>query len=183
MKTHDTITSLEADVCERLYKDIFNRRTYGGSKFTPTITILVAEVSAIIWFVSELLSNIKGNGYILRRAHEVMIGTTGISCVLAIASIAFFIMGFAYYEFWTLDPEKIKNFFDSNRECLGVYSEDVLVDNITQHSIELCHEINIHNYKCISKHSCYMNWCYISVVLTLVGILCNFVLMTYINFT
>lgn len=183
MKTHDTITSLEADVCERLYKDIFNRRTYGGSKFTPTITILVAEVSAIIWFVSELLRNIKGDGYILRRAYEVMIGITGISCILAIASIIFFIASFAYYEFWYFDPEKMKGFFDSSRECLGDHSEDAIVNNITQHSIELCHEINIHNYKCILKHSRYMNWCYISVILTLISILCDFVLMTYINFT
>ena len=95
LNTYDKILSFENDFYKELYEDGIKQRNQLNSKFTPTITILSAEIGGIIWIVFQLLKNIEVNNNAIHKSDIcvfLFLGFTLISFVAAIINFIFMII-------------------------------------------------------------------------------------------
>lgn len=141
MKTYDTVLSFKNDFYKELYKDGMMHRNQINNKFTPTVTILTAEIGGILWMISKLGINKEWIQNIIaaHRYEQIIIPAIG---VLSIgAAIYFFIRCFTNYEFEFPEPEKTKKLIEDNKKFLGQVSEDKIVDNIIYYISESYREI------------------------------------------
>ena len=180
LKTYNNILSFENNFYKELYEDGIKQRNQLNSKFTPTITILSAEIGGIIWHIFRLLKNIESNNNVIHVSNIcsfLFLGFTLFSFVIAIVN---FILCFTNYEFSYLKPDKAKTLIDNNKNCLGDYTEEEVLNNIIENIANDYIKIAISNCEETNKHSNWLNKCYIGIVVTLALMIVDFVLVLFL---
>ena len=167
MKTYDKILSFENSFYKELYEDGIKQRTQLNSKFTPTVTILSAEIGSTIWLVFEFIKNIETYQDILKAPHLYVFISLIITIFFLISVVFNFIRCFTEYNFSYPDPSKAKNYVDSNKSYLKDYTEEEVLNNIIENISEVYANIAISNNKETNKHSDYLNKCYIGIIAAL----------------
>lgn len=180
LKTYDKILSFENDFYKELYEDGIKQRNQLNSKFTPTITILSAEIGGIIWIVFQLLKNIEVNNNSIHKSDICVFLFLGFTLISFVAAIINFILCFTNYVFSYPEPDKAKILIDSNKNCLGDYTEKEVLDNIIKNVSNNYIEIAISNCEETNKRSNWLNKCYIGIVVTLALMVVDFVLVLFI---
>lgn len=180
LKTYNKILSFKNNYYKELYEDEIKQRNQLNSKFTPTITILSAEIGGIIWIIFRLLKNIKANNNAIRISDLCIFLFLALTLIFIGAAIVHFVLCFTNYDFEYPKPDKVKQFVNDNINCLGDYSEDEILDNIIKNISDDYIEIAISNDQETSKHSGYLNKCYIWIVATLAFMVIDFVLVLFL---
>lgn len=180
LKTYDKILSFENDFYKELYEDGIKQRNQLNSKFTPTITILSAEISGIIWIIFQLLKSIEANNNTIHTSDMCVFLFLGFTLISFVVAIANFILCFTNYDFSYPKPDKAKTFIDNNKSCLGDYTEKEVLNNIIRNISNDYIKIAISNCEETNKHSSWLNKCYIGIVVTLGLMVVDFVLVLFL---
>ena len=180
LKTYDKILSFENDFYKELYEDGIKQRNQLNSKFTPTITILSAEIGGIIWIVFRLLKNIETNNNIIRISDICVFLFLGFTIISFVVAIVNFILCFTNYDFSYPEPDKAKTFIDSNKSCLEDYTEEEVLNNIIKNISNDYIKIAISNCEETNRHSNWLNKCYMGIVATLGLMVIDFVLVLFL---
>ena len=180
LKTYNKILSFKNNFYKELYEDGIKQRNQLNNKFTPTITILSAEIGGIIWLVFRLLKNIEANNNVIRISDLCVFLFLALTLIFMSAAIVYFVLCFTNYDFEYPKPDKVKQFVNDNINCLGDYSEDEILNNIIQNISNDYMDIAINNDIETSKHSGYLNKCYIWIVATLAFMVVDFVLVLFL---
>lgn len=177
LMTYNDILSFENNFYKELYEDGIKQRSQLNSKFTPTITILTAEIGGILWCLFRLINNIGEKVQISDIVTLVFIGITFLSIGIAIFH---FIRCFTNFYFSYPKPNEVKKFFNENKKCLDEYTEEDILNNIIENLSRDYIKMAIDNCEQIEKHSKYLNKCYIFIVVTLAFIVIDFVLVLFL---
>lgn len=179
MKTYDNILSFKNDFYKELYEDGIRQRDQINNKFTPTITILTAEIGGIIWIVFKFLKNIETNKNLIYISDLCIFLFLALTIIFMVAAVVHFVLCFTNYNFEYPRPDKVKKFVNDNIGYLGDYSEDEILDNIIKSISNDYIDIAISNDEETNKHSGYLNKCYIWIVAALAFMVVDFVLVLF----
>ena len=163
MKTYDTVLSFEYDFYKELYADGSKQRDRINSKFTPTITILTAEITAIIWFIFSA-KKYTDKTKILFIIFAICLVIQSATVIMAVVN---FVFCFFKYKFSYPEPLDTKKFIDKNKTRLDEYSDQEVLDNIIKTISDDYIKMAIKNMKGINQRSKYLNKCYVYIVRTL----------------
>ena len=180
LKTYDSILSFENSFYKELYEDGIKQRNQLNSKFTPTITILSAEIGGIIWNIFHLLKSIEDDNYTIHVLYIWIFLFLGLTLISFIMAMVNFILCFTNYNFSFPRPDKVKSFIDSNKNCLGDYSEEEVLTNIIKNISDNYIRIAISNYEETEKHSKRLNKCYIGIIFALSFMIVDFALILFL---
>jgi len=180
LKTYNKILSFKNNYYKELYEDGIKQRNQLNNKFTPTITILSAEIGGIIWIVFRVLKNFETNNNIIQISDLCIFLFLALTLIFMGTAIVFFVLCFTNYNFEYPKPDKVKQFINNNISCLGDYSEDEILNNIIRNISNDYIEIAISNDQETSKHSGHLNKCYIWIVTTLAFMIVDFVLVLFL---
>lgn len=180
LNTYDNILSFENDFYKELYEDGIKQRNQLNSKFTPTITILSAEIGGIIWIVLRLFKNIEANNNTVHSSDMCIFLFLGFTLGSFAVAIVNFVLCFTNYDFSYPKPYKAKAFIDNNKNYLGDYTEKEVLDNIIKNISNDYIKIAISNCEETNKHSNWLNKCYVGIVVTLSLMVVDFVLVLFL---
>lgn len=179
MKPYDKILSFENEFYKQLYEDGIQQRNQLNNKFTPTITLISAEISGIIWCIFKLINNIADNKNVINMSHLCGLFFLALTVVCMGSAIAFFILCFTNYNFSYPNPTKAKSFVEDNNRLIGEYSEVEIFNNIVKNISNDYINIAISNCEETNKHSSYLNKCYICIVSVLAFLAIDFVVIIF----
>lgn len=174
LNTYEKITSFQKEISKQLYDEGVQQRNQLNSKFTPTITILTAELGGVIWLVFKIIEKLSENIDLHQLCCFLLISITAL--IFGVAMF-FFVLCFTRYNFYYISPQKVNNFIESNKQCLNGYSEEVMLNNIIQNISNTYMNVAIQNDNETTKHSNYLNNCYIFIVLTLIFLVIDFIII------
>ena len=180
METYDKILSFENNFYKELYEDGIKQRNQLNSKFTPTITILSAEIGGIIWIVFHLVEIIGTNSNTIQLSDMCVFLLLGFTAISFTAAMVNFILCFTNYDFSYLRPDKVKSFIDDNKNYLGDYSDEEILNNIIKNISKDYIKIAISNCKETDEHSKWLNKCYIGIAITLAFMVIDFVFVLFL---
>lgn len=178
LKTYDNILSFENSFYKELYEDGAKQRDRINNKFAPTLTILTAEFSGIIWLLFKIIK--------LFSDHEVKVCLLfgilaiillGVTIIFFTNAVIDFIFSFLKYEFYYPQPQKAKNIIENSKTYLGEYSEEEVLNNIIRIISNSYCEMAINNIKEINERSKYLNKAYTKIVWALGLMLITFVVV------
>lgn len=175
MSSYNDILSFENDYYKELYYDGAKQRDRINSKFTPTITLLTAETSGIIWIIFNLVKKMKSFDFI-------SVAATIILCFIflfGLVALVNFLFCFLKYGFLYPKPADVKNFIKENKTYIGEYTEKEIVDNIVEQISSEYITMAIKNNKEINNRSKYLNKCYIGIVYTLLFMIIEFLILLF----
>ena len=180
MNSYDKVLSFQNDYYKELYEDGIRQRNQINSKFVPTITLLTAEVSGIIWVVSKLFSNVKANDNIVHLVDLCVFTSVIITFILWLLATIYFALCFTNYHFKYPKPDEIKEFIEANKSRLGEYTEQEILNNIHDVISNGYIEMAISNCEETNKHCKHLNKCYIFLVITLPLLIISFVFTLFL---
>lgn len=174
MNSYDKITSFRKEIAKQLYDEGVQQRTQINSKFTPTLTVLTGEISGIIWLVLKTINSISESITLHQLCTFLFVAITA---MLYFGAVGCFLLCFTNYEFSYPSPKETKSFIKENMQCLGDYSEDEILENIINNISDEYMDMAIKNNFEITKHTNYLNKCYIFIGATLMCMIFSFVLV------
>lgn len=167
----------QKEIGKQLYDEGVQQRNQINSKFMPTLTIITAELSGVIWLIFELIKIIPECVDIRRLC---IFSFVFITVLLLAAGIIFFILCFTQYKFSYISPKKIKKFIEKNKKRLDEYTEEEVLNNIIRNVSSSYINTAIKNDIQTTKHSEHLNRCYICIIFTLVCMAIDFILIVSI---
>lgn len=162
---------------KELYKDSMEQRNHINNKFTPTITILTAEIGGIIWCFTKIIDNVSNPVTLYQIFAFSIVIITSILFGLAVLN---FVLCFTHYNFNYPDPSKVSAYIQENLQYIDQYSEKEILDNIMENISEDYLEIANHNNLETNKHSAYLNKCYYFIITTLAFMVVDFILVLFL---
>lgn len=151
-----------------MYEDGVKQRDRINNKFTPTITMLTAEFSGVMWLLFRTIKMFSNDKIKICLLDQILIIILlGITIIFFINAVIDFIFCFLKYEFCYPQPTKAKNIIEENKTYLGEYSEKEVLDNIIQTISNSYRKMAIDNMKEINERSKYLNKSYTKIVWTL----------------
>lgn len=175
MISYNDILSFENDYYKELYYDGAKQRDRINSKFTPTITLLTAETSGIIWIIFNLVKKMKSFNFISVTATIILC----FIILFGLVALVNFLFCFLKYGFLYPKPADVKNFIKENKTYIGEYTEKEIVDNIVEQISSEYITMAIKNNKEINNRSKYLNKCYIGIVYTLLFMIIEFLILLF----
>lgn len=175
MSSYNDILSFENDYYRELYCDGAKQRDRINSKFTPTITLLTAETSGIIWIIFNLVKKMKSFNFI-------SVAATIILCFIflfGLVALVNFLFCFLKYGFLYPKPTDVKIFIEESKTHIDEYTEKEIVDNIVEQISSEYITMAIKNNKEINNRSKYLNKCYIGIVYTLLFMIIEFLILLF----
>jgi hypothetical protein len=180
LNSYEKILSLENDIYKQLYEESKQHRHQINSKLTPTITIITAEITAILWLIFKVVDNIKKYNMIIRLHHLCPIILTVMMICSWVFSIVFLILCLTNYKVRYIDPIRISEGIEDNKTYLQYYTEEDILDNIKADIVNGYKQASIENWIETNKHSSYLNKCYIFLIITLAFIIIDFLFILFI---
>lgn len=176
MNTYDKILSYKYDFYRELYEDGITQREQVSNKYTSTITLIVAEITGLIWLVLKLLKEVEDKCKINKTECRAII-LLAITFGFIFISVVFFILCFTGFSWSYPKPKEIKEYIDKKETKISKCSEKALLDNIIENSSEIYIQIAIANIEEINKHTKHLNVCYVCIIIALVFLLTDFIYM------
>lgn len=175
MKTYNDILSFKNKFCKDLYDDSIRQRNNINSKFTPMITILIAEVSAIIWLMDEFINYIQDNKF--KLWFLIIISILCITIISIIKTIVYFIKCFRKFDFYFIKPNKMKEFLIENEKAISEYDEEKIYNNILENISDDYIDAAIKNIRSINNRSNFLGDCYDGIIITLLFMFVDFIII------
>lgn len=175
MSSYNDILSFENDYYKELYYDGEKQIDRINSKFTPTITLLTAETSGIIWIIFNLVKKMKSFNFISVAAAIILC----FIILFGLVAFANFLFCFLKYGFRYPKPSNVKNFIEESKTHIDEYTEKEIVNNIMEQISFEYITMAIKNNKEINDRSKYLNKCYIGIVYTLLFMIIEFLILLF----
>ena len=175
MNSYDKILSYENEIYKQLHEESKQRRNQIESKIVPTITLLTAETSAIIWSIYKFIQNIIVSTINLLIHHIIFGYSICVSIATYLVTVSIFVSFLIQYDFFYINPSKLSMLIDENKKFLNLYTEDEILYNIKENAVAGYKKICIENWHKINQSIEKLNMCYRFVVITLVFLMINFI--------
>lgn len=175
MNSYDKILSYESEIYKQLHDESKQRRNQIESKIVPTITLLTAETSAIIWSIYKFTQNIDVSTINLLIHHIIFGFSICISITIYLVGVVIFVSFLIQYDSFYINPSKLSVIIDENKNFLNLYTEDEILYNIKENVVAGYKKICIKNWRKINQSIEKLNMCYRFIVITLAFLMINFI--------
>ena len=168
MYTYKDFLSKKISYGKELYEHELTVRQQAGSKFTPTVTIYTAFITAWIALFSSALKTTN----IQCLALSDMILFILLFSVLAIivVSISYFLRCYMNYKENIVSPEQVVNLFNNSENLIEDYKMGEIIDNIDSIMANSYFECAIHNFKQTTKKINLFNKAYFFMIIGICGL-------------
>lgn len=163
---------------QKLYEEELRIREQTGNKFTPTITILIAIITAWITLFSKKVTQIDINAISL--ADIIIFALLIATLVFIVISCLYFVKCFLFFEEEITDPIKVKEKINDSEKCLIDHELDEVLDNLYKLLANSYIEAAIVNYKHTSTQMAFLRLSYHFIIASVVSLGVSFLFISCI---
>nr|WP_147353454.1 hypothetical protein [Clostridium sp. AM45-5] len=174
MKTYEDFLSFKYKLFKELYEDSEKQRSQTNAKFTPTITILSAEIGGVVWMMPKFIENTKCWEYFRFTPKFCLYVAPTFAIIFLIFAIAHFVLCFLKYNPSYLDPEDSKTYIDEIFSKLEDCNKDDIYKNMLKDYAQNYSKIAVDNTKETNRCSKHLWNCYFWILMTLIALTINY---------
>lgn len=175
MKTYDDILALEYKTYKELYDNTIVRRNNTVSKFTPMITLLTAEMTAVIWLMFKYTEFLHSHDFVWWFL--LIIGVLCATIFLEARAVWYFVKCFYGFDFSYIHPADMKIFVDDNKKIIDEHGSETIYNNMIEGISNTYAQAAIENVESINKHTAYMLPSFKAIIATLVLLFINLLIV------
>lgn len=172
MYSYKDFLSKKLNYSKELYEHESKVRQQASNKFTITITIYIAIITAWITLFSSV---IKSKDIKVLSLLDILLFVILLSVIILIViSISFFISCFMNYKEKIIEPVQVNGLFNDSEDLLNEYSLDEIINNIDNLMANSYMDCAICNYNQTTHKIKLLNKSYVFILISIIDLFIGF---------